>query len=250
MKFAKHRNGSWDVVAKKYDGIVGEAGSAYHKQVAVPKLLEMLGSIKNKKILDIGCGQGFLCKEISQAGGLYNGVDISREMIRLAERRFSKLGRFFCSDASWMDKIKQIGVGQMDLAIFLLSISDMPNLSSVIKSTSMVLKERGEILVFMLHPCFRIPRQSGWGIDEKRKLRYRRIDSYLEAKNIPMGRGETTVFFRPLSYYVNIFAEKGWQIAQMQEIAAMEIFGQKTESRMERTSNQEIPMFLCLRLTR
>lgn len=238
------------MVAKKYDGMVGEGGSIYHKKIATPKILEILGPIKNKKILDVGCGQGFLSVEINKHGGIYSGIDISREMIKLAEKRFGRMGKFFCSDASLADGIKQIGLGQMDWAIFLLSISDMPNLLAVIRSVSMVLKKDGEILVFMLHPCFRIPRQSGWGIDEKRKLRYRRIDSYLMAKNIPMGNGETTVFFRPLSYYINTFVKSGWKVLEMQEIANTQTTENQTNSRMDRISSMEIPMFLCLRLAR
>ncbi len=252
MKFSGYRskNGSWGVVAKKYDGIVGTGGSVYHRESLIPKLIKLLGAIKGKKVIDVGCGQGFLSKEISQLGADYLGVDISREMIQIAQKRFGKIGKFYCTDAAYLENAINSNEKQRDWAIFLLSISDMPNLDKVIRSVSPVLKEDGQIAVFMLHPCFRIPRQSGWGVDEKRRLRFRRIDSYLLEKNIPMGHGETTVFFRPLSYYINTFAKNGWQVLEMQEIATDQISMEKNKNRMEKISDAEIPMFLGLRLTR
>jgi len=43
------------------------------------------------------------------------------------------------------------------------------------------------VLVIVLnHPCFRIPRQSGWGIDEKNKLQFRKVIKYMSPMEIPL----------------------------------------------------------------
>ena len=60
----------------------------------------------------------------------------------------------------------------------------------------------------MTHPCFRVPRQSGEGWDEQRKLLYRRVDRYLSPLAVPMkayagGRAATWSYHRPLEDYVN-----------------------------------------------
>lgn len=49
-------------------------------------LFEMLGDVRGKTALDLACGEGFYTRKIKQAGaGEVTGVDISTEMIRLAE---------------------------------------------------------------------------------------------------------------------------------------------------------------------
>lgn len=49
-------------------------------------LFEMLGDVQGKRVLDLACGEGFYTRKIKQAGAAeVTGVDISAEMIRLAE---------------------------------------------------------------------------------------------------------------------------------------------------------------------
>ncbi len=51
-------------------------------------LFEILGDIRGKTVLDMACGEGFYTRLLKQAGAAEaTGVDISGEMIRLAEER-------------------------------------------------------------------------------------------------------------------------------------------------------------------
>ena len=74
----------------------------------------------------------------------------------------------------------------------------------------------------MTHPAFRQPRHSGWGFDEGRKLTYRRIDGYLGEMAVPMkslgGGPPTRSFHRPISAYINAFAEAGFATDAMLEL--------------------------------
>ena len=50
-------------------------------------LFELLGDIRGKTVLDLACGDGFYTRLLKQAGAAaVTGVDLSAEMIRLAER--------------------------------------------------------------------------------------------------------------------------------------------------------------------
>ena len=50
-------------------------------------LFEMLGDIREKKVLDMACGEGFYTRLLKQAGASHvTGVDASAAMIRLAEQ--------------------------------------------------------------------------------------------------------------------------------------------------------------------
>ena len=59
---------------------------SFRKYLEEYSLFKMLGDVQGKRILDLACGEGFYTRKIKQAGAAeVTGVDISAEMIRLAE---------------------------------------------------------------------------------------------------------------------------------------------------------------------
>ena len=50
-----------------------------------PALLKILGDIKGKNILDLGCGPGFFSRMIAKKGGKVVGVDISKKWIQICK---------------------------------------------------------------------------------------------------------------------------------------------------------------------
>jgi hypothetical protein len=116
----------------------------------------------------------------------------------------------------------------------------------VLENAAYALRGGGIVAIVMTHPCFRIPRQSGWGYEKGRKLQYRRIDSYLTPLNIPMKqhkRGTTISFHRPLSAYINTLAACGFLVDRLDEITTF----QRGDNRAEQRANDEIPLFMALR---
>ena len=56
--------------------------------IEIPTLISMLPSLKNKTVLDLGCGSGNNCMKAIELGASYVlGTDISQNMINLAKER-------------------------------------------------------------------------------------------------------------------------------------------------------------------
>jgi ubiquinone/menaquinone biosynthesis C-methylase UbiE len=243
----------WDAVADWYDGWVGKGGSEYHRKVAIPALLDVLDAQSGEQIIDIGAGQGVLAPFIDKAGAKYTGVDVSPKLLSLARNHHGKHGRFLRADANNLLKANALRAQSFDAAVFLLSIQDMNPLDDVLGSATWALKQGGRVVVLMTHPAFRVPRQSGWGFDEKRKLQYRRVDSYLSELPVPMKQhseeksGVTISFHRPISAYVNGMAACGLLIDRMDEIAIGDFSMKKNRPKAEKRADHEIPVFLVLR---
>ena len=76
----------------------------FRRYVERHTLFEALGDIRGLRVLDLACGEGFYTRLLKIAGaGEVTGVDISGEMVRLAERqeKDNPLGcRYVCSDAA------------------------------------------------------------------------------------------------------------------------------------------------------
>ena len=243
----------WDAVAAWYDGWVGKGGSEHHRRLAIPALLELLDAQPGEQIIDIGAGQGVLAPSIAKAGAKYTGVDVSPKLLASARRNHGKHGKFLRADAANLHKESALQVESFDAAVFLLAIQDMNPLDKVLKSAAWTLKPGGRVVLLLTHPAFRIPRQSGWGFDEGRKLQYRRVDSYLSELPVPMkqhpGRqsGVTISFHRPISAYVNELARQGLLVDHMDEIPVGEFSLKKNRSKAEKRADNEIPLFLALR---
>ena len=101
----------------------------------------------------------------------------------------------------------------------------------------------------MLHPCFRVPRQSGWGQDEKRGLTYRRLDSYMSPLAVPMqpypGKaGTTRSYHRPLGAYIEALGAAGLAVNALREVAG---FADPAAPKPERRAAAEFPLLLGLK---
>ena len=130
---------------------------------------------------------------------------------------------------------------------FLLSIQDINPLDAAIGEAARLLRRGGRMGLVMLHPCFRVPRQSGWGWDEGRGLKFRRLDSYLTRLAVPMqehGHGTTRSYHRPLEDYVAALNAAGMAVTAIKEIADHPGAG---VGRAERRALREFPLFLGLR---
>lgn len=247
----QHKNYSqgWDPLAAWYDGWMGQDGSRHHRQLALPVVLDLLNPQPDESILDIGAGQGVLAPHIVQRGAHYTGVEISPRLLSLAQKRHRGQGRFLSGDARRLHTIKALRPGEFDGVVFLLSIQDMNPLADVLRGAAWAMRGAGRLVILMTHPCFRIPRQSGWGFDDQRKLRYRRVDCYLTPLQVPLKRygkqksGVSISFHRPLNHYVNALGQQGLLVDHMREVTG-ETIG---DSKADRRAGQEIPLFLAIR---
>lgn len=229
---------------------MGEKGHYYHQTVVLPNSLKLLGKISS--LLDLGCGQGVLARHLREDIA-YCGIDLSKALIASA-KQMTKNGQFLVADAAGPLPVEKT---DFDAGCFILSLQNMQEGEKAIQTASHHLKKRGKLLLVLNHPCFRIPRQSSWGIDEPKKLQYRRIDTYLSEQEIPIqtnpGKGKsseaTISYHHPLSDYALWLQKAGFHITKMEEW----ISDKKSEgarARMEDRARREIPLFLAILATK
>jgi ubiquinone/menaquinone biosynthesis C-methylase UbiE len=239
----------WNEVAGWYDRLVGEKGSDYHRNLIIPGALRLLAPRPGERILDVACGQGVFCRELARAGAKVTGIDAAESLIRAARDRSRDI-KYLVADAADLKMLADKSFGAVSC---IMALQNMAPLDKIVSEMSRVLQDNGRLLLVLSHPCFRIPRQSGWGFDEQRKLQYRRIDSYLSPQKIPIkmhpGAAPSTItwtFHRPLADYFAALADCGLAVTKLEEWASHRESKPGTSSRMENRARDEIPMFLAL----
>jgi hypothetical protein len=169
-------------------------------------------------------------------------------MLAFARTHHGTRGRFVRADATQLARCVDLFRASFDAAVFLLSLQDIDPLEGAVESAAWALRPGGRLAMVMTHPCFRVPRQSGWGWDAARALQYRRVDRYLTRLAVPMKaydgdrHGATRSYHRPLSAYVNALAASGMLVDAIREVA-----GPAPKSRAAKSAAHEIPLFLGVR---
>lgn len=249
----QQRTGSWEPVEKWYRGSVGEEGHYYHQHVVLPGVLKLLALDPRKQhsLLDLACGPGVLARHI-QKDIEYVGIDIAPSLIKEAKKLdHNPLHNYAVADAT---KILPLQKQDFTHAAIVLAVQNMESPKLAFEGAANHMVEGGLLVVAMNHPCFRIPRQSSWKIDEENKIQYRRIDRYSSSISIPIqanpSKGEqsatTWSFHYPLADYCRWLYEAGFVIELIEEWHSDKVSTGKA-AKMENRSRAEIPLFLALR---
>ena len=240
---------SWEEVAYSYDKIVGKDGHYFHQHVIMPNLSKLFHFEKyeSPKLLDLGCGQGFLQEHLPKSVK-YTGVDASASLINLAKQK--RKGTFEVHDLTKPLSLKEKEFTHITI---ILALQNMGPPEIVLKSAKNHLAKNGKLSIVLNHPCFRVPRQTSWGIDEDKKIQYRRIDRYLTPLVIPISMSPskkedseiTSSYHYPMSTYINILGDLSLGVNHMEEwISDKQSTGKF--AKMENRSREEIPLFLLL----
>ena len=238
-------------MATWYDKLVGDSGSDYHQNVILPATQRLLQPQEGERVLDLCCGQGIFSPIVTEAKAEYVGVDASPKLIESARQRFRHPKvKFLISDVTkpgtWAD-------GRFDAAACLMAVHDVEDLEPMFQNLSDALTPGGRCILIMMHPCFRIPRQSHWGWDEEKKIQFRRMDRYGQPLAIPIqthpGRGleqHTQFYHRPLAGYLNELGASGLAVVGCEELYSHRRSQAGPKSRGEHRAAEEFPLFLAL----
>jgi len=244
---------SWEPVEKWYNASVGKEGQYYHKKIIIPNILKLLKLKESDTLLDIACGQGVLARHIPE-GISYTGLDISPSLIKEAKLNDPNPShQYVVADAC---KPLPIKGSQFSHAAIILALQNIEHPEQALKNLKTHLQHGGKLAIVLNHPCFRIPRQTSWQVDEEKKIQYRRVDRYASPMKIPIqahpSKGEnspaTWSFHHSLSDFSRMLHASGFVIELIEEWCSDKV-STGGAAKMENRSREEFPLFLTL-LTR
>jgi len=257
MKSRKSKT-DWGPVAQWYDQLVGEAGSEFHREIVLPGVLRLLDPQPGQRILDVACGQGVLARLLAAKGAEVTGVDASKELIELAKTHNSSLPTahgpvptYSIADARELSFLPE---NDFTSAACILAIQNIHPIQPVFTGISRALIPQGRVVIVMMHPCFRSPRETSWGWDEQQKVQYRRVNRYLLPRKHPIvahpgqKTGEYTwTFHKPIETYVKALRGANLLIDALEEWTSHKTSTSGPRAAAENVARKEIPLFLALR---
>lgn len=112
------------------------------------KVIPLLGNVKNKKILDLGCGTGRYSIPLAKKGAIVTAVDFSKEMLAVAKKNAKNVKINF----KQFDLKKGFPKGNYDIILCMLVLGHFKNIKPIIKNISKSLKAGGICIISTFHP--------------------------------------------------------------------------------------------------
>ena len=237
---------SWDAIAD--DWIAHADANDYRNFFLMPRMLAMLGDVRGKRIVDLGCGEGGYARELARRGATVTGVDGSERLIAAARERAAAEGvaaAFLRANANALDALAP---SSHEIVVAAMSLMDVEDLRGAIREAHRVLAPGGELVMSITHPCFSAP-VSQWVRDDRRALLHFAVDRYLERTAwesyiAPSFRAAVLRRHRPLEDYMAAAIETGFVLRAFSEPDAS-VEERRHSRRFEKLSR--IPYFLFMR---
>ncbi len=206
-------------------------------------LKELLPSLENKSVLDLGCGFGWHCRyALEQQARSVIGVDISEKMLQQArEMNNDPLISYIKMPIEDIN----FSHSQFDVVISSLAFHYIESFETICKKVFDCLKPGGSFVFSIEHPIYTSRNDQDWYFDDKGNRLHWAVDNYqLE------GLRETTFltdnvikYHRTFSTYINDLIIAGFNIKKVKEPIPSE---EMIESIPEMKDELRRPMFLII----
>ena len=214
----------WDDVAGWWVERYTEKGDINREWVIDPALLAIVGDVRGQRILDAGCGNGYLSRILARQGARVVGVDLSPRLLAIAKAYEAQdpLGiRFRQSDLA---KLSTIESGAFDLIISNVVLQDVRRLDAALRELHRVLRSDGRLIFSITHPAFDIP-PAHWvreppDSDRAEERPFIAVDRYFDRVALywgPSGQPELVGFHRPLRDFTEGLRQAGFVIVRLEE---------------------------------
>ncbi len=202
----------WDDAADWYDQNMGETGDRLNSGIIRPLILDMLGDLHGKKVLDAGCGSGYVTAELAINAEKVTGTDFSANFIALCKKKYADRVNLDFTEHDITSPFP-FDDTSFDAIICKMVLQYVPNIHTFVTETVRLLKDRGELVVVVDHP-FRAAyfnAQSEDGPEDS-------LSSNRPRTKIGLwGETELTWYARTTSSYIQPFIDAGLQLTELCE---------------------------------
>ena len=221
----------WNDSAESWTKLARAGYDIYRDHLNTPAFFAMLPDVEGLAGLDIGCGEGYNTRLLAARGARMTAIDISQVFIKHAqaaeenERRGIHYQVASAVSLPFADE-------QFDFAAAFMSLMDVPETDRALAEVARVLKPGGFLQFSIAHPCFDTPHRRNLRDANHRTYAievgdyftgsHGEIDEWL-FKGAPaevkqgMRKFKIPRFRRPLSDWLNLLVESGFEIEQAAE---------------------------------
>lgn len=152
----------------------------YRHEVHGRALLAACEPLQARRVLDLGCGQGYFTRELARRGAEVSGIDVADGLLELAKARESRepLGIDY-RRLSASTVADHWPAGTFDLVAACMALQDVADVGGALRGVYTVLRPGGRMVFSVPHPASDMPLRE-WERDGAGQKRYLKVDQYFE----------------------------------------------------------------------
>jgi SAM-dependent methyltransferase len=210
----------WDRLAPtRYHDVTTGRDRSY-TEVLFPLVEDFLRNQVGGKLMDAGCGVGFVSRAASRYFESVDAIDLSPISISIAkEENYSKNVRYHISS---IENFCREGT-KYDALISSMVLMDCLDHKTFLNSCCSVLKPGARMMFTLCHPFF-WPRY--WGFERYSWFAYNSeiaIESNFKTSSTGLSGSKTIYFHRPISAYVNALFSGQASITSVREVSGLSV---------------------------
>tara|TARA_R110002050_G_scaffold298901_1_gene463080 strand:+ start:15756 stop:16421 length:666 start_codon:yes stop_codon:yes gene_type:complete len=206
MDMEKNTIDSWNKNALEWIKVIDNA-EIESRKFTNKAILDVLGNSSAIKILDMGCGEGWLTRTLMGMGKSAVGMDAIPQLLENAKNKGQ--GTYFQMSYEEIILENPIPKAPYDAAVFNFCLYQREGLSQLLRQVKKSLSENGYIAIQTLHPFFLLENDLGY------KSQWIN-DSW---KGLPGNFTEGHSWYaRTFESWMSVFKKAGLQLHQCQEV--------------------------------
>ncbi|MCI0562066.1 MAG: class I SAM-dependent methyltransferase [Nitrososphaera sp.] len=144
----------WDRLARVRSEQIERGKDLSFSWILVPTIFHLSSGSDFKMVVDVGCGPGFLTKELASKADWVVGVDSSHESVSISQERFGSLDNVEFVRSTIEDYSKAVDPGGFTLAVANMFLMTCLNLENALSGIARLLRPGGNFVFTIAHPAF------------------------------------------------------------------------------------------------
>ena len=207
-----------------YETSRDDKGDMNREFIIDPALWKQFGDVNGLKILDAGCGNGYLSRQLARQGAKVVGVDISKNFIGYCKKKEKEeqLGCEFFSGS--LTDMPFLDSDYFDMVVSNIVMVDVQDYKAAFKEINRILKPKGRFVWSNLHPCFGNLNQSFYRLPfdtpRNEERMFLLLDRYFDSGATLISWGKMKPiwqFHRTLQEYTQALNETGFLLREIIE---------------------------------
>lgn len=194
---------SWDINALPWTAAVREGQIESRKQITDQAIIDAILSRLPRSVLDIGCGEGWLVRELAARNMHVVGTDVVQKLVEEARRAGGGDFRVLSYEEIAAGKLK----ASVDIAVCNFALLGKESVEGVFGAVPSLLNSHGTFIVQTLHPamaCGDFPYRDGW-----REGSWAGFSTDFS--------NPAPWYFRTLESWIKLFVDSGFQLCEVCE---------------------------------